>query len=59
MLEAEDSYVPMKLLISMIHFLVKCEDERNLEILGAAGDGEGTRDTLKPDVKTQTSHMTL
>jgi seryl-tRNA synthetase len=57
MLKAEDPYASMEKdqLISMIHFLVKREDERVLENQELKDMVKELRDTHKQDVKTQTN----
>ena len=54
---AEDPYASMEKdqLISMIHFLVKREDERTLENQELKDMVKDLRDTHKQDVKTQTN----
>ena len=54
---AEDPYASMKKdqLISMIHFLVKREDERAQENQELKDMVKDLRDTHKQDVKTQTN----
>ena len=56
MLKAEDPYASMEKdqLISMIHFLVKREDERVQENQELKDMVKELRDTHKQDVKTQT-----
>ena len=56
---AEDPYVSMEkdLLISMIHFLVKREDERAQENQELKDMVKDLRDTHKQDVKTQSNLM--
>ena len=57
MLNAEDPYASMEKdqLISMIHFLVKREDERAQENQELKDMVKELRDTHKQDVKTQTN----
>jgi len=57
MLKAEDPYASMEKgqLISMIHFLVKREDERTKENQELKDMVKELRDTHKQDVKTQTN----
>ena len=59
MLNAEDPYASMEKdqLISMIHFLVKREDERSQENQELKDMVKELRDTHKQDVKTQTNLM--
>jgi O6-methylguanine-DNA--protein-cysteine methyltransferase len=59
MLNAEDPYVSMEKdqLISMIHFLVKREDERAQENQELKDMVKDLRDTHKQDMKTQTNLM--
>ena len=56
-ISAEDPYASMEKdqLISMIHFLVKREDERAQENQELKGMVKELRDTHKQDVKTQTN----
>ena len=56
-ISAEDSYASMEKdqLISMIHFLVKREDERTQENQELKDMVKELRDTHKQDVKTQAS----
>ena len=56
-ISAEDSYASMEKdqLISMIHFLVKREDERAQENQELKDMVKELRDTHKQDVKTQTN----
>ena len=56
---AEDPYVSMEKdqLISMIHFLVKREDERSQENQELKEIVKDLRDTHKQDVKTQSNLM--
>ena len=56
-ISAEDPYASMEKdqLISMIHFLVKREDERALENQELKDMVKELRDTHKQDVKTQTN----
>ena len=57
MLTAEDPYTSMEKdqLISMIHFLIKREDERAQENQELKDMAKELRDTHKQDVKTQTN----
>ena len=59
MLNAEDPYASMEndQLISMIHFLVKREDERAQENQELKDMVRGLRDIHKQDVKTQSNLM--
>ena len=59
MLKAEDPYASMEKdqLISMIHFLVKREDERAQENQELKDMVKDLRDTHKQDVKTQSNLM--
>ena len=58
-ISAEDSYASMEKdqLISMIHFLVKREDERTQENQELKDMVKDLRDTHKQDVKTQSNLM--